>query len=1367
MKKVFRYFTMMLAIGGATLTSCLDKEEIVNNQKEQYQDNWVKVFGNIDPDHDWSVAKQVNATFNLAGVVSGEHTARIYTEHPYNKKCKLLAEFKVNGSGTVSFDTEKTTKHVYIRVENAEGQMAFDGYFTIEGNELVADSRTIAGRSLSRATPNENYFDAHTIGSVQRDGKEELNEIKQDNSTTTTVDLGTIYYPKSPIQSSGEVTIGFNDYLIPIVNNSNTAIFQEFKDNRTKTSTQGVEYVTITNGEVQLDYVFGMTGLYNTIGYFYWNPNNGGTYTDAPKIVLLEDAEPDHILKGKFYENGEERIEDFSETAQTDNQYGMVLNQYVRGNKTPPTQLIGQSYKLLYYGEDYQSAGTTTFPAGTHIGFFLYTNYWDTSRTSNNQGSPYSSNGDYAYGRQNPKEVETNSTYRTNLVYSIPAYNQAIKESYNYRINESDYQQQNGNQNYNVNIDKGEISAVTYNYQGKTILGFEDGVDKDMNDILFVVNANVEVAGGEVVNLGGSNNTPQTQSWIIACEDLGSVGDYDFNDAVFSVSHVGGSDQLTVTPLAAGGTYPIKLLYNGQPVRDEDFHQLIDGSANKQGDLWKPINADTKGTAGNSITITNVPENYSINQHGFSVEVEKNEGTSITIKQSMVDNKEQKAPQMLILPGNWIWPKESMPIHSGYPRFAQWNADQQQHTDWYTNNNEHNDIAENKLVGSYGNQGGSGGTGGDIPEVEEPDVTNYGISITVDGQNKGTIETQNDNNYYLELPKEYFATSGTTTITLNGANESGNNLEIRLGDAQLVWTSTNTMQLDASKVTGNVRLYIWDGSATQFSKINSIDITNNGGGNVEPENPSDNIEVSGFKGELIEGYTIYTIPVLDAYKASDVTGIKVTVTLTSTKTSHVAFFSDKNNYSNHNVHSSQQIQAGQSYEFTINKDKYQDLSNIYTGTQDQDAGIASISVEVVKTATPTTVTLQITGGATSTLTLEGNEGNYYVTIPAGTFGNNGATIEFTSSDQNSQIQNVTVGGQNGYTTVENRNGYLKIEVPSSMVNSSNATTIRLPKTVTSIVITNKGNTSSGDGITFTVDGVAKSNLTINGQYFAIPTSVFTGNNGATIYIDATSADYSAELKDVNNTNIIQGQIKGNATLSADQVSSIKSKSEIRLYLYHNAAAITGIRIVNNNSDVTEPEPEPITISITVNGNSKGTLEVGQNNQFTIPLNNYGLGSNGATITFNGNATIQINGQTQNINGSWDYEVSSYSDLSVTITSGTIDSIVITNKEKPSGGGTNTDWMSYCSADKKTATIPKSDLPIGNNGISISLNISKETNIIVGQAIQKWENSIQGYGTSFTKTISQAEINKISGDNIVIWLNAADATITNIEISAAN
>mgnify|MGYP003292852037 CR=1 FL=1 len=128
------------------------------------------------------------------------------------------------------------------------------------------------------------------------------------------------------------------------------------------------------------------------------------------------------------------------------------------------------------------------------------------------------------------------------------------------------------------------------------------------------------------------------------------------------------------------------------------------------------------------------------------------------------------------------------------------------------------------------------------------------------------------------------------------------------------------------------------------------------------------------------------------------------------------------------------------------------------------------------------------------------------------------------------------------------------------------------------------------------------------------------------------------------------------------------------------------------------------------------MEVGQNNQFTIPLNNYGLGSNGATITFNGNATIQINGQTQTFNGSWNYEVSSssYSDLSITITSGTISNITITNKESGAGsGGTTTPsgtekefyTTPYNDANKGLVSIPYSEIP--NNGKGITITITAE------------------------------------------------------------
>ena len=1351
MKKVFRYFTMMLAIGGATLTSCLDKEEIVNNQKEQYQDNWVKVFGDIDPDHDWSVAKQVNATFNLAGVVSGEHTARIYTEQPGHKRCKLLAELTLNGTGNVSFNIEKVSEEVFIKVTDANGKTAFDGYFTIEGNQLTADSRTIASRGLARdASSGTSLGSAQTksLGTVYRSGTNEYNEFYNTGSDTgeQAVSLGDIKY-FTEVQTPERVRYNFADSILPIIQQG--GVFAESQDNRHLMS-QGVEYVTSQEGEVALSLVYGATALYNSFGYYYWKGDNA---TSAPKIILINDARPHSLLKPTDDQNAT-----WSNVQLPNDYHSMTIGNQIQNNQRY-NYIWGSKYKLVYYGDNYDQQGTYTFPEDVHIGFFILTSYWNKSENGMAFGKP----------ADEASPLTGNSNYLQTLMYSIPDHNKNILEYFNYRT--SIEKDQNGSNN--VVTGRGEVSAVTYQYQGRKYLGFEDGVDKDMNDLIFLVEANIEVEGADNAFVDRDEDyipEVETNSWIIACEDLGSVGDYDFNDAVFSVSHVGGSNTLTVTPLAAGGTYPIEVLYNDLNIggsEGTDFHKLIDSEASVSNELYSPINAYTRGTAGEPITIEGVPADYDINNHGFTVKVTKNpnEG-AITI--TAPDHKEVKAPQMLVLPGNWIWPVENKNIHIGYPQFENWTNNQDENKEWYKNPVQEDGWLVDKPStdedepGQGGSDSGSG-SGSATPIVKTLPVYNGDSKI-------GDINVEGGEwNYYIEIPAGHITNNGAT-ITFTGANESGNNIEIKLDGQQKAHTSTNVMTIsDASQLSGKaVDLYFWM-NADSFNKISSIVINNTGNGGSGTEEP-DNIEVSGFKGELINGYTVYTIPVLEEYKASDVTGIKVTVTITSAKTTNVAFYSDKNNYTNHDVHSSQQIQAGQSYEFTISKDKYQNLSNIYTGTQDKDAGIASISVEVVKTTTPTTVTLQITGGATSTLTLEGNEGNYYVTIPAGTFGNNGATIEFTSSDQNSQIQNVTVGGQNGYTTVENRNGYLKIEVPSSMVNSSNATTIRLPKTVTSIVITNKENTSSGDGITFTVDGVAKSNLTINGQYFAIPTSVFTGNNGATIYIEASSTDYSAELKNVNNSNIIPGQIKGEATLSADQVSSFKNESEIRLYLYHNAAVITGIRIVNNNSDVTEPEPEVITIPITVNDTGKNALTA-TNNKFTIPLSEYGISSNGATITFAGGATITINGT--DYTTTYDVESSNYNkDIEVTIKSGTITQITITDKESgTTGDGTDKITISNGSGFIPASLIEKQK---GNNGIIVNATFTTTGDNLVIYILEQYDlqNAAtykQPTDTSHSMQIPYSSITEfcknknIEFEGLHVAFQSGKGTITNITI----
>lgn len=209
-------------------------------------------------------------------------------------------------------------------------------------------------------------------------------------------------------------------------------------------------------------------------------------------------------------------------------------------------------------------------------------------------------------------------------------------------------------------------------------MGFEDGVDKDMNDILFIVDGDIKTNHGDLVDL--DPNSTQAKPWVIACEDMGSIGDYDFNDAVFSVSHVGGSTEMTVTPLASGGTLPLQVFYGDNNIGNKDFHQLINPQAAAP---WSPINVGEKGTAGTPITIQGVPEDYSVEKHGFKVVVEQNNGASTTITQSMYEDKNQKAPQMLTLPSDWIWPKESHKIFDAYPYFAQWNSDANSYKDWY------------------------------------------------------------------------------------------------------------------------------------------------------------------------------------------------------------------------------------------------------------------------------------------------------------------------------------------------------------------------------------------------------------------------------------------------------------------------------------------------------------------------------------------------------------------------------------------------------------------------------------------------------------------------------------------------------------
>lgn len=202
-----------------------------------------------------------------------------------------------------------------------------------------------------------------------------------------------------------------------------------------------------------------------------------------------------------------------------------------------------------------------------------------------------------------------------------------------------------------------------------TYLGFEWDGDNDLNDVLFLVD-NVE-----------DDTEEEPLAFILAAEDLGSTGDFDFNDVVFSVKHVSGETTATVTPLAAGGTLPSYIYYNGTQVGQE-IHKWLGVD-----DTETMINTTEITKSGDPMTIS-VPSDFSMaynssasggSMGGFSIHVTRSDGTQTTVEAP----GKGKAPQMICVPVGWLWPLETCNIAKAYPKFGDYGANYGSNNDWY------------------------------------------------------------------------------------------------------------------------------------------------------------------------------------------------------------------------------------------------------------------------------------------------------------------------------------------------------------------------------------------------------------------------------------------------------------------------------------------------------------------------------------------------------------------------------------------------------------------------------------------------------------------------------------------------------------
>ena len=157
--------------------------------------------------------------------------------------------------------------------------------------------------------------------------------------------------------------------------------------------------------------------------------------------------------------------------------------------------------------------------------------------------------------------------------------------------------------------------ASTFYVGDQMFLGFEDWPgpaqgDFDLNDMIFAFD------GCKPIVL---NEDPETNTWLLVCEDLGGSFDTDYNDVIFRVEHVSGKSTAKITPMAAGGTLASYIVFNdptqGATTKDYvvgEIHQMFNGVGKEESGLYSPINAYSRyENSGPTVEIP-VHENWTI-----------------------------------------------------------------------------------------------------------------------------------------------------------------------------------------------------------------------------------------------------------------------------------------------------------------------------------------------------------------------------------------------------------------------------------------------------------------------------------------------------------------------------------------------------------------------------------------------------------------------------------------------------------------------------------------------------------------------------------------------------------------------------------
>jgi len=664
--------TMGVVSGGCTA------EPVAIDKNEEYAREFVKQFGVFDTTHDWNAAAYCTATL-AENAVAGASTVRVYTERPGTPGAMLAAEYPAS-TRTFGFDFDKNLKYAFVEMRDAEGNILSDGYFALDGGRLdIGGARPVSRAAetvdcpttIEALIPDKNTVSVNItsfpddVKAVWRNllGESRYNEALAGSEVRAVEVFKTYTLANKQTQPGKQWSF---DYVSTIVGNKgkfleNICNVTEYREELHPE--KGVEYIMKEDGPIAISYFWGGTAYYNKLGYFYYK--EGATLEEimrAPRFIIIDDAKPQANIKRGDNPSIPGTVA-LSGGMELPTQLGFY-ERYIDGDEgcswaNQNTYVTGTKHNLVFFGWDNEfeigTKGSYTFPAGTHVGFFVVKNL----------------PGDDAPWKRSYSLPKLNwvMNYMTTHTDNCKAKDGSIPEEHRGTFSNEDF--------------------VTYRWYGYTVMGIEDGEDHDANDMMFYVYANIDetkvpTAAGEPV--------AEPQSWILAMEDLGATDDFDFNDLVVKVSHVSGNENLEVEPLAAGGTLKTRLYFgdSGEDIGygngydhincffgEQDYKVMVNTSVFNHTSESKTIIVDK------DFTMSSTVENGRMG--GFHVKVAQND-VADGWSENVIDISpaaDGSVPQMLCVPGTWRWPKERVKISDAYPEIKGWFQDKNTNTDWY------------------------------------------------------------------------------------------------------------------------------------------------------------------------------------------------------------------------------------------------------------------------------------------------------------------------------------------------------------------------------------------------------------------------------------------------------------------------------------------------------------------------------------------------------------------------------------------------------------------------------------------------------------------------------------------------------------